>query len=184
MAQFYRLPAGDGMIVYVERLMAGTAMLTSIILSLDAIRRRDFKTHGDWMIRAYAIALGAGTQVFTHIPWFVLVDTHPGKFPRGVMMGAGWLINVVVAEWIIRSSRVTRTSRQAAVDSRASALPTALKEVSDAPKHPSRPSAHRTLHGRTLVRSSALGRASRAAAVDALPGPVAGRPDDRVRISG
>jgi hypothetical protein len=61
------------------------------------------------MIRAYAIGLGAGTQVLTHLPWFLLAEGKPGEGPRAVMMGAGWLINVIVAEWIIRR-RVARPS--------------------------------------------------------------------------
>jgi hypothetical protein len=63
------------------------------------------------MMRAYALGLGAGTQVLTHLPWFLLVDGKPGELPRAVMMGAGWAINVVVAEWIIRN----RTARPSAV---------------------------------------------------------------------
>jgi uncharacterized membrane protein len=106
MARFYAWPPGDGEIVYVERLLAGTGMLASIVMALVAIKRRDFTTHGDWMTRAYAIGLGAGTQVLTHLPWFILVAEKPGELPRGVMMGAGWAINVVVAEWIIRRGRV------------------------------------------------------------------------------
>jgi uncharacterized membrane protein len=102
MAHFYSWPAGDGMIVYVERLIAGTAMIVAIAIAVDAIRRRNFTKHGAWMIRAYAIGLGAGTQVLTHLPWFILAESAPTEFPRGVMMGAGWVINVVVAEWIIR----------------------------------------------------------------------------------
>lgn len=102
MAHFYAWPAGDGMAVYVERLIAGTAMLASIVMGIDAIRRRAFAEHGNWMIRAYAIGLGAGTQVFTHLPWFILANVAPGETARGVMMGAGWAINVIVAEWIIR----------------------------------------------------------------------------------
>ena len=37
----------------------------------------------------------------------------PGELSRAVMMGAGWIINVMVAEWIIRrgSSRDTRPVR-------------------------------------------------------------------------
>lgn len=101
MAQFYPWPAGDGFGVYVERLIFGTAMATSIILGLDAVRRRDFASHGAWMIRAYAIGLGAGTQVFTHLPWFLFVG-KPGESARTVLMGAGWVINIVVAEWCIR----------------------------------------------------------------------------------
>jgi hypothetical protein len=56
------------------------------------------------MIRAYAIGMGAGTQVLTHLPWFILVG-KPGESARTALMGAGWVINVVVAEWIIRRSR-------------------------------------------------------------------------------
>lgn len=101
----YPWPAGDGAGVYAERLVFGSAMLLSVILGVEAIRRRDFAAHGEWMTRAYAIGLGAGTQVLTHLPWFVLVDLKPGELPRAVMMGAGWVVNVVVAEWIIRSRR-------------------------------------------------------------------------------
>jgi len=104
MTQCYSWPAGDGRLLYMERLLFGTAMLVSLLLSLAAIRRRDFATHGQWMIRAYAIGLGAGTQVFTHLPWLLLVNSTPGEMPRAVMMGAGWIINVVVAEWVIRRS--------------------------------------------------------------------------------
>ena len=106
MAYFYPWPAGDGVAVYVERLVVGTAMLASLLLAIAAVRRRDFTTHGEWMIRAYAIGLGAGTQVLTHLPWFILADGKPGETARGVMMGAGWAINMVVAEWIIRRGRV------------------------------------------------------------------------------
>ncbi len=102
MTLVYPWPAGDGQLLYVERLVFGSAMVAAIGLGLEAIRRRDFSSHGAWMVRAYAIGLGAGTQVLTHLPWFLLADGKPGELPRGVMMGAGWVINVVVAEWIIR----------------------------------------------------------------------------------
>ncbi|HEY6830040.1 MAG TPA: DUF2306 domain-containing protein [Gemmatimonadaceae bacterium] len=103
MAHFYPWPAGDGVGVYIERLVFGTSMVVSIVIGIDAAaRRRNFKAHGDWMIRAYAIGMGAGTQVLTHLPWFIFVAAKPGESARTVMMGAGWLINVIVAEWIIR----------------------------------------------------------------------------------
>lgn len=102
MTQRYPWPAGDGRLLYMERLVFGTAMLVSLLLALAAIRRRDFTAHGRWMIRAYAIGLGAGTQVFTHLPWFLLKHDAPDAGPRALMMGAGWAINVVVAEWAIR----------------------------------------------------------------------------------
>ena len=98
----YPWPAGDGVAVYLERLVFGTAMLLSIVMGIDAIRRRKYAEHGDWMIRAYAIGMGAGTQVLTHLPWFIFMDVKPGETARGVMMGLAWVINVAVAEWIIR----------------------------------------------------------------------------------
>lgn len=103
MAHFYPWPQGDGQLLYAERLVFGTAMLLSIIIATDAIRRRNFAAHGEWMIRAYAIGLGAGTQVLTHLPWFILADGKPGEIPRAVMMGAGWVINLAVAEWVIQN---------------------------------------------------------------------------------
>lgn len=103
MTQFYPSPPGDGHLLYAERLVFGWAMVVSIACGIYAIWRRDFVSHGAWMMRAYAIGLGAGTQVLTHLPWFMFVDVKPGALPRGLMMGAGWVINVLVAEWIIRS---------------------------------------------------------------------------------
>lgn len=98
----YPWPAGDGVAVYLERLVFGTGMLLSIVMGIDAIRRRKYAEHGEWMIRAYAIGMGAGTQVLTHLPWFIFMDAKPGETARGVMMGLAWVINLAVAEWIIR----------------------------------------------------------------------------------
>jgi uncharacterized membrane protein len=109
MAHFYPWPAGDGQILYLERLVFGTAMTASIVLALASIRRHDFASHGDWMTRAYAIGLGAGTQVITHLPWALFIGGKPGEFPRAVMMGTGWVLNVIVAEWIIRRGRARRS---------------------------------------------------------------------------
>jgi uncharacterized membrane protein len=109
MTLVYPWPAGDGVVLYAERLVFGLAMLGSLVVAIDAIRRRDFAMHGAWMIRAYAIGMGAGTQVITHLPYYVLVGT-PGELARAVLMGAGWVINVIVAEWIIRRGSPNRTS--------------------------------------------------------------------------
>jgi uncharacterized membrane protein len=100
MTQFYPWPAGDGEALYVLRLVFGSAMFACIVRGVDAIRRKDFKAHGAWMVRAYAIGLGAGTQVLTHLPWFIFMG-KPGELPRAILMGAGWVINVAVAELVI-----------------------------------------------------------------------------------
>jgi uncharacterized membrane protein len=119
MTLFYPWPAGDGRILYLVRLLFGSAMLVSIVLALAAVRRRDFGAHGAWMTRGYAIGLGAGTQVLTHLPWFVLAEGKPGELPRAVMMGAAWVINVVVAEWAIRRGARRPAPRAAVAFARA-----------------------------------------------------------------
>jgi hypothetical protein len=109
MTLFYPWPAGDGVILFGLRLLFGSAMLLAILLGVDAVRRRDYFEHGNWMIRAYAIGMGAGTQVFTHLPWFIFMG-RPDELSRAVLMGAGWVINVAVAEVIIHRRR-GRTGR-------------------------------------------------------------------------
>lgn len=107
MARFYPWPDGDGEMLYAMRLLFGSAMLLSIVFGTIAIRRREYARHGDWMIRGYAIGLGAGTQVLTHVPW-VLLFGMPDEFTRAMLMGAGWVINMAVAEWVIQRRRTWR----------------------------------------------------------------------------
>ena len=58
------------------------------------------------MLRGYALGMGAGTQLFTNLPWVLLVGpADTATF--AVLMGAGWAINVGVAEWIIRRRRLS-----------------------------------------------------------------------------
>lgn len=98
----YPWPAGDGVALYNMRLIAGSAMLKFVALSISAIVKRDYRAHGRWMLRAYAIGMGAATQVLTHLPWFVLYG-RPSDGVRAVLMGAGWVINAIVAELEIRA---------------------------------------------------------------------------------
>lgn len=118
MTLFYPWQPMDGVLVYLERLVFGVAMLASILLGLAAVRRRNFIAHGNWMMRGYAIGLGAGTQVLTHLPWFLTMDSAPTRLPRAIMMGAGWALNVLVAERIIRG-RAKRDVQQLRPSSRA-----------------------------------------------------------------
>ena len=108
----YRMPAYDGTLVYGLRLLFGSAMLLSLLLGVVALRRRAFVHHGAWMLRAYAIGMGAGTQVLTGMVASAFADP-PTQLSRALLMGAGWAINLAVAEWIIRR-RPARPARTAA----------------------------------------------------------------------
>lgn len=94
----------DGEAVYAARLIFGTAMTLSLVLGVTTILRRDIASHKAWMLRAYAIGMGAGTQVFTHLPWFLLVG-QPTEGPRAVLMIGAWIINLAVAETLIAKDK-------------------------------------------------------------------------------
>jgi cytochrome bd-type quinol oxidase subunit 2 len=108
MTQFYPWPKGDGELLYVFRLIFGSAMLASIVFGAFAAWNRDYPRHGEWMMRGYAIGLGAGTQVFTHVPWLLFFGT-PNELTRALLMAAGWVINIIVVEWIIRKRRARKS---------------------------------------------------------------------------
>lgn len=111
MTLFYPRPEEASDLLYLLRLMFGSAMVLSIVLGYAAIRRQDILQHRAWMTRAYAIGLGAGTQVLTGLVG-ELVFGPPTELGNALLMGAGWVINLAVAEWIIRK-RPTHLSRTA-----------------------------------------------------------------------
>lgn len=101
MTQFYALPASDGALLHAFRLVFGIGMIGSIVLAFLAIRRREIGRHRAWMMRGYAIGLGAGTQAMLLL-FGELVFGKPDVLARALLMGAAWTLNLAVAEWIIR----------------------------------------------------------------------------------
>lgn len=103
MTLFYLIP-DQGIGLLTIRLVVSIAMVGALVLGVLAVLRGDLSQHRAWMIRAYAIAMGAGTQVFTHVLWILLVGM-PDEVALAWIMGAGWLINATVAEIIIRRAK-------------------------------------------------------------------------------
>jgi uncharacterized membrane protein len=116
----YPAHPGTGSVAFVARLAVGTSMVTFLVLGVAAIRRRDIASHRAFMIRAYALALGAGTQAFTEGLGGTLFGT--GVLAADLAKTSAWMINLVVAEWAIRRSGRRRSapateSRQASTAS-------------------------------------------------------------------
>ena len=101
LTQFYPPVNHDRPLLYVIRLVMGSTMALFICLGFAAIRRRDIARHRAWMMRGYAVGLGAGTQALTGLPYY-LFEVVQSELGRALTMGAGWAINLAVAEWIIR----------------------------------------------------------------------------------
>ncbi len=107
-------PGGD--LLWTVRLAVGSAMAASIVLGFTAIRRRDIPAHRAWMIRAYALAVGAGTQIFTQGIGEALFGT--GDLSTGLSVSSGWVINAAIAEWVIRRPATRRARRERGAGSR------------------------------------------------------------------
>jgi uncharacterized membrane protein len=105
MTLFYA-DAPGGPLLWAVRLLVGTALSASILLGFTAIRRRDIAAHRAWMIRAYALAVGAGTQVLTQGVGEGLFGTS--ELSTALSVSAGWVINLAIAEWVIRRPSTRR----------------------------------------------------------------------------
>ena len=86
--------------------------LTVLALGVVAIRRGDVAGHRAWMLRVYAITLGTATQTALLLP-MVLLFGPPVGLKVDLAFISGLLINLVVAEWIIRRNRSPRRRQQA-----------------------------------------------------------------------
>jgi uncharacterized membrane protein len=113
MTAFYPDAPGDGSLLRGFRLVFGVGMVVSIVLGYAAVRRRDIPAHRAWMMRGYAIGMGAGTQVLTTLPW-VAIAGQPSTTPRALLLALGWMINLAVAEWAIRQRTARRRPGPAA----------------------------------------------------------------------
>lgn len=103
MTLFYPRQPGTGVLAFLFRLAFASAMAASVLLGLAAIRHRDTGRHRAWMTRAYALALGAGTQVFTTGIGRALFGAQ--RLTLDLNLGAAWVINLSIAEYLIRRHR-------------------------------------------------------------------------------
>ena len=102
MTHYYTFPESlQGELLYVVRIFVSSFMLLFIIRGLTSILQKEVSQHRAWMIRAYALAQGAGTQFLIAVP-FIAVSGEPAGWVRDVLMTLAWCINIAMAEWIIR----------------------------------------------------------------------------------
>lgn len=113
MAQFYAIVPEDNILLHIFRLSSGFAMAACIMLGLMSVVNGRVRQHGAWMRRAYAIGLGAGTQALTQLP-IILVFGKPNEMTYTLMMGAAWVLNIGVAECLIKRQKTRLTNSAAA----------------------------------------------------------------------
>jgi hypothetical protein len=102
MTAAYAMPAElQGPLLYGVRMVVGLAMTLAVTLSIRAVLHRRIALHKAWMVRAYALGQGAGTQVLILLPVTLLAGA-PNFIFRDILMASAWGLNAVFAEWVIR----------------------------------------------------------------------------------
>jgi hypothetical protein len=101
MAYFYPPLVGTGTAVAIIRIAVAACIAVFICSGFLAIRDRNVAAHRACMMRAYALAIAAGTQPITLAPLIVFPQLY-GELGYTLGLTAGWVLNLVVAEWLIR----------------------------------------------------------------------------------
>lgn len=117
MTHYYSFPDElQGDLLYCVRIIVGFAMTAYILLGLAAVLKKRIVQHRAWMIRAYALGQGAGTQVLITIPWLLTVGEPTGLI-RDILMTGAWAINIIIAERAInnRSNKIDKNSLKSRV---------------------------------------------------------------------
>lgn len=95
-------PEISGPVLYWGRMMASSAWLLFLLLAVREIRRRDFRAHGRWMIRAFALALPAGTLAFILFPMVLILGEEGHDLFFEIVQVLAWIGHLAIAEWLIR----------------------------------------------------------------------------------
>lgn len=84
------------------RLLFGIALGVALAVAMHAIRERDFTRHRNWMIRAYAIGMGATAVTMVFFPIYAITGEPPMGLAADILFLGSWTGCVVFAEGLVR----------------------------------------------------------------------------------
>lgn len=84
------------------RLVFGIALGVALVLAMLAIRKRDFTRHRNWMIRAYAIGMGATAVTMVFFPIYLIAGEPPTGLVADTIFLGSWVACVIFAEVLVR----------------------------------------------------------------------------------
>jgi uncharacterized membrane protein len=84
------------------RLLFGIALGVALAIAVQAIRKQDFTRHRNWMIRAYAIGIGATAVTMVFFPIYVITGAPPVGLVADVAFLGSWAACVAFAEGLVR----------------------------------------------------------------------------------
>ena len=88
-------------LLFYGRIVASLLWAVFILLAVRFVIQKNIAKHRAFMIRAYAIAINAGTLPFIYIPIMIVYGVAPPLIEDAIQV-TGWIVNLSVAEWIIR----------------------------------------------------------------------------------
>ena len=102
LALLWRFPAAYSPAISGGRLVFGTALGLALARAMRAVFRRDYTRHRNWMIRAYAIGIGATVVSTVFFPIYVITGAPPqGMVADAVFLGS-WSACIAFAEILVR----------------------------------------------------------------------------------
>ncbi len=84
------------------RLLFGIALGLALVLAMQAIAKRDFIRHRNWMIRAYAIGMGATAVSMVFFPIYLITGEPPMGLVADVAFLGSWVGCIAFAEALVR----------------------------------------------------------------------------------
>lgn len=98
----WQFPSSNSGAISGGRLLFGIALGVALFIAMQAIYRQDFTRHRNWMIRAYAIGIGATAVTMVFFPIYIITGSPPvGVVSDMIFLGA-WAACVVFAEGLVR----------------------------------------------------------------------------------
>ncbi len=98
----WHFPDTPSMAISGGRLLFGIALGASLAFAMQAIHVRAFVRHRNWMIRAYAIGIGATAVSMVFFPIFVITGEAPTGPVADVVFLGSWAACIAFAEGLVR----------------------------------------------------------------------------------
>lgn len=94
----------SGPVLLYGRLLFGPLWGLFLVLGVLAIVRRDFQAHRNWMIRAFAVAMPAGTLIVFLAPFLIVLGEVSQELKEAIQTFA-WVAHLSIAQLVIHRRR-------------------------------------------------------------------------------
>jgi uncharacterized membrane protein len=102
MSLLWHFPHTYSVAVSGGRLLFGIALGVALAIAMQAIGKRDFARHRNWMIRAYAIGIGATAVSMVFFPIYLITGEPPQGVAADIVFLGSWTACIVFAEGLAR----------------------------------------------------------------------------------